>query len=98
VAVELVPWVGIGVTSTVGEPAGGSVPVAVVPTGMVPVGTAVSAAATVEVAATVAEGSAATGEEVAVGWDAPWAQAISTSAVNAMRTNQRATNPSDWTG
>ena len=93
VAVEVVSWVGEGVTGTVGVLAGGSVPVAATVADVVPVGSAVSVVAAVAGMVAVVVGSAATPEGVAVGWDVAWAHAISSNVANAARKNQRAMPP-----
>lgn len=64
--------------------------VALVVGGVVPAGTAVSLAAAVAGRVAVNVGRAATGEGDALGWDAAWAQAISSRVANAARNNQRA--------
>jgi hypothetical protein len=69
VAVEVVPWVGVGVISTVGVPAGGGESVIPLVGGVVPVGTAPSVAAAVAGEVPVEVGSAATGDAMAVDCD-----------------------------
>lgn len=96
VAVDVWPWVGEGVTNTVGVPSGGSVAVAVVVGAALTVGATTSVAATVAVALTVELGSAATAEGVALGCDPAWAQAISSNVANAARTNQAPLTSARW--
>ena len=93
VAVEPVPWVGAGVTSTVGVPAGGGESVTPVVGGMVPVGTALSVVVAVAANVVVEVGATATGDVVAVGSDTAWAQAMSSNVASAARRNQRTTDP-----
>jgi hypothetical protein len=96
VAVELVPWVGEGVTRTVGVPAGGGESVVAVFGDALVLGATVGVA-TLDVAVAEEVDSAATGDGVAVGSDTAWAQAMSSNVVNATRKNQRAIAPPDTT-